>query len=279
MKPGLGRISSFGVVKDSRGVGQTMRILNFYAIVYTVSGEGVYRDANGLEALLSPGDLVVVFPELPHTYGPRPGKKWTEFYMVFEGDVFDLWRAKGLLTPAKPIFHLEPVDYWLEKFQSIPEPTLGLGFPPSVRDVCRLQLAMAEALHSERTGSRRPQEKDWASRACILLEKDQARKKNMPAVARSLNMSYENFRKRFTRIIGMSPAKYRDSRIVTHACRLMQETALSNKEIAYQLGFADECHFSHRFKQLTGRSPLQFRRAVPTITVKPQRRCRKGRKK
>jgi AraC-like DNA-binding protein len=272
MEAGLGRILSCGMIKNSTGVvgilGQTLRVLNFFALVYTLEGEAFYRDANGANLLIFPGDMILVFPELAHTYGPRPGKTWAEYYMIFEGDVFDLWRKKGLLDKTKPVYHLGPMDYWLEKFQSITKTNQGPGFPPSVLDICRLQTVLAEVLHSERTDSMLPQELDWASHVCSLLEKDLMREKTMPAVAKTLKMSYESFRKRFTRIVGMSPARFRDSRIINQACRLMQETALSNKEIAYQLGFADECHFSHRFKQITGRSPLQFRKAVPVMIRK-----------
>jgi AraC-like DNA-binding protein len=263
MKPGLGRLLSSGVVKDSPGVGRIMRTMEEFALVYALEGEAFYQDANGLDIAISPGDLILVFPGLPHTYGPRPGKKWTEYYMVFEGDVFDLWRKKGLLTPAKPVCHLEPADYWLEKFQSVTETNQGPGFPSSVLDVCRLQTVLAEVLLAQRAGSILPREMEWASRVCSLLENDRARKKDMPGVAKTLKMSYESFRKRFTRIVGMSPARFRDTRIINQACRLMQETTLPQKEIAYRLGFADECHFSHRFKQITGRSPLQFRKAIP----------------
>ena len=47
--------------------------------------------------------------------------------------------------------------------------------------------------------------------------------------------------------------------VIEHACRLVHEERLTNREIADQLGFSDEFHFSHRFKQVTGRSPAQFR--------------------
>ena len=44
----------------------------------------------------------------------------------------------------------------------------------------------------------------------------------------------------------------------------MQEQNLTNKEIAYRLGFCDEFHFSHRFKQIMGKSPQRFRRSIPS---------------
>jgi AraC-like DNA-binding protein len=281
MDTGLGRILSTGLIRDSLGVvgafGRTLRVLNFFALVYTLEGEAFYRDSGGTELLISPGDLIVVFPELAHTYGPRPGKKWSEYNIIFEGEVFDLWRQTRLLTPARPVYHLEPVEYWFEKLQSVSKPDPRPQFYPSVQEVCRLQTFLGEVLYSDRAGSVPPVESDWAARVCSLLEKDLTRKKSMPAVARALKMSYESFRKRFARIVGMSPARFRDTRIIHRAYRLMQETDLSNKEIAYQLGFADECHFSHRFKQLTGRSPLQFRKAVPvTPAWDAERKVRKS---
>ena len=32
------------------------------------------------------------------------------------------------------------------------------------------------------------------------------------------------------------------------------------KEIAYNLGFYDECHFSKQFKKFTGTSPAEYRK-------------------
>jgi len=46
------------------------------------------------------------------------------------------------------------------------------------------------------------------------------------------------------------------------ACHLMQYAQLTFAQMAEQLGYADEYHFSKRFKQLIGVSPSQFRRQI-----------------
>jgi len=240
-----------------------MRVFGSYAIAYTLAGKAVYWDANGLEQSLVPGDLVLVFPELAHMYGPRAGESWSEFYLVFEGPVFDWWRKTGFLDSNRPIHHIEPVDYWLRKFESVLGRGRKVGLGPSVLEVCRLQQVLAEALTAEEAGLVSPQDANWAQRVCEMLEGDLDRRMSMPGVARRLKMSYENFRKRFTRIVGVSPARYRDSRVIDRACELMQQGGLRNKEIADRLGFCDEFHFSLRFKQITGRSPREFRRRIP----------------
>lgn len=87
-----------------------------------------------------------------------------------------------------------------------------------------------------------------------------------PAAARvagGMGVSYETFPRRFTQIVGLSPIRYRNRFLIERACRLMQETHLNDKEIAYRLGSYDEFHFSRRFKQVVGRSPTEFRKTLP----------------
>jgi len=256
---GLGRITLSGLAHRTSGGLSTMRIFGSYAAVYCFDGRAYYKDTNGLDLPILPGDLILVFPELGHRYGPQKGHLWSEYFLCFEGPVFDLWRQSGFLDSARPVHHLEPVDYWLKQFQSVLGSDRTPGLAPSVLETCRLQQVLAEALLSEELRAISPHDLDWVSRAKGLLEADLDRRQSMPRIAGKLGSSYETFRKRFTRIVGFSPAHYRDARIIDHACRLMQEENLSNKQIADRLGFCDEFHFSHRFKQILGQSPRKFR--------------------
>ena len=88
----LGRASLAGSARHSAGVPfASMRILGSYALVYVVGGSGRYADARGVEQKVAAGDLITVFPEIAHAYGPGPREHWDETYIVFDGPVFDLW--------------------------------------------------------------------------------------------------------------------------------------------------------------------------------------------
>lgn len=116
----LGRITMAGFLKNHTTAPlDRPRVLGQYATVYIVDGTGTYADANGCQRAIRPGDLILVFPELAHTYGSRDPRGWTEFFLVFEGPVFDLWRQRGLLNSRQPVWHLEPIPYWLSKFESV----------------------------------------------------------------------------------------------------------------------------------------------------------------
>jgi AraC-like DNA-binding protein len=251
----LGRITLTGTIHGGRGVSaHPMRILGSYAIVYLLSGTGRYEDARGTRLEVSPGDLLLLFPDIAHAYGPPSGGLWDETYIVFDGPVFDLWRRQGLLTPDSPFYHLEPVDYWRPRFDAVSAP----GLSPLER-ICRLQSLLADTLTHYRRDPAAARDQQWLATARALLDADVPEPLYVDQIATHLRLSPETFRKRFARLAGIPPWRYRMTRVIERACRLVHESRLTNKEIAAQLGFNDEFHFSRRFKQFTGRSPTQFR--------------------
>ena len=253
----LGRVTLAGLIRNSPGVASFRRYGQF-ALVYLLDGSGRYRDTSGIDQAVGAGDLILVFPNLGQAYGPGRGEHWAEFHLCFDGPVFELWQSPGLLDPRKPVRHLEPVHDWLRKFESILSAPRQPGFAPPLLDVCRLQQLLAEIFTDSRDTSRHD-DRQWASRACALLEADLNQELAPGALAAHLGMRYESFRKRFTRIVGQPPARYRTARLIDRACELMQRGQVTDKQIAAALGFCDEFYFSRRFKQMTGQSPRQFR--------------------
>jgi AraC-like DNA-binding protein len=58
--------------------------------------------------------------------------------------------------------------------------------------------------------------------------------------AAKMGMGYEAFRKRFARLAGIAPAKYRDARLMDLAGRLLRDREKPLKQIADACGFCDE---------------------------------------
>lgn len=235
------------------------RTLGQYALVYVYAGSGRYEDGNGLDLPVNAGDLILLFPDLPHRYGPGDAG-WSEYYLVFEGPAFDLWRDAGVISQECPIHHLQPVDYWLRRFESVLGAPAGPGLSPPLLEVARLQLVLAEAISGGPRGKLRQDQVKWASRACALVEADLSKTPDMHHIAEQMGVTYATFRRQFRQLVGLPPAKYRAKRAIDRACELMQQTDLSDKQIAAELGFCDDAHFSKRFRQLTGQSPRSFRR-------------------
>jgi AraC-like DNA-binding protein len=274
----IGRITLAGTIRDSRGVSfDNMRILGSYALVYLLDGGGWFVDAAGRERRVSAGDLIIVFPDVAHAYGPNDarGERWSEIYVVFDGPVFDTWRTRGLLDPARPVLRLEPIAYWLRRLEGVVAdhdepigPATAPSAPPAgqaLRRVCLLQQFLADALayHHERRVA--DADRTWLARAQAAIDDVPADGElNYEAVSRRLGVSYATFRKRFAKLAGSPPAKYRAARVAEQACALLHRSDLPLRAVAERCGFCDEFHFSRRFKQLVGVSPTEFRRRLPT---------------
>jgi len=247
-------------------MGPKMRVLGSYAITYVLDGSGTYEDINGYKQTLCAGDLILVLPDVAHLYNSS-STGWTEFYIMFNGPVFDAWRTEELLGRANPIIHLQPIDYWLERMTNVigvgcQNKTTTHGSAAAIGEVCRLQQLLADMLTSNAADRYSVNQSMWMSRACKMLESDLSKTIDLHDVATQLEMSYANFRRQFKKAIGMSPGRYRSLRKVDRACELMEQGQSPDKQIAEQLGFYDEFHFSKRFKQLTGQSPRAYRRTL-----------------
>jgi AraC-like DNA-binding protein len=256
----LGRIEVAGI---SEGVGKDhhkpMRVLGSYALVYLFEGGGFYRDANHYSQRLRGGDLLVLFPELGHAYGPGAGDSWGELYFVFNGPIFDLLRESGLLDASRPIHHYEPIEHWLGRLKSIVDHPRPTNESDSILEMNRLFGVVTELTAvnlSENTAAREPY---WLYSARNLLGADLGDEMELESIASQVGMSYENFRKKFRKYTGISPSRYRAEKRIGAARSLLQHTQMTNEQIARTLGFKDPFHFSRRFKQITGLSPRTYR--------------------
>jgi len=262
----LGRVKRAAFFSNSPGIRtRAMRVLGSYAVVYVLNGGGQYQDVNGVDRAIEQGDLIMLFPELAHRYGPTDDRKWSEFYVMFEGPIFDLWRECRLLNQDEPVQHLEPIPYWVKRFESAVGNPRKAGDADPLTGVCRFQQVLADIflhLNEARIGS---EDREWLERVYAALDETTLAGDSVDweEISEQFDMSYENFRKKFARLAGVPPAKYRMRRVMERASELMHQSRLTLKEIAAQCGFCNEFHFSRRFKQLVGLSPREFRRQLP----------------
>lgn len=236
-----------------------MRVFGHYALVYITQGRGTLQDAQGLYRQVQAGDLIFIFPEIGHTYGPADGQFWDEIWIAFDGPVFDLWRDSKHLDDANPILHLEPVDFWTRQLTDVVWSVPDLGKESALVRVCRLQQFIADARKHASFRNSTNNHTAWLAQAKQLLESSGAQKPSYHDIAAQLGISYDGFRKRFTKEMGISPDRHYNRYRMSQVCELLVSEQLALREIAYRLGFSDEYHLSKRFKQMIGMSPSEFR--------------------
>lgn len=255
----LGGVSMAGFHLNGPGIPE-WRTLEYYAMAFIVSGEADYEDNQGPPRRLVAGDLLLMFPGIEHRYTPLGDERWSELWYTFYGPAFELWQDEGILDPSQPVRRVLPVEYWRLRLEAVL--TLGQKYGQSnpLRLVTALQEVLAEALANQDEERDIDDDQSWLATASLELDTDNlAEAASLPEVAERLDMTYDQFRRRFSTLSGMTPGMYRSSRLMDHACRLIHTCKYNNRQIAEHCGFSSEYHFSRRFKQIVGITPKAFR--------------------
>lgn len=259
MRP-LGRLYNAGTLFNSMGTGgRGLRTLGRFAIVLVTHGGGRYRDALGIRSVIAAGALIVVFPEVPHVYGPERGGSWDEIYLTFDGPFFEEWRTAGWLNPQFPVHRVEK---WNDEYAALlnfcqrPRP---LSEPEHLEQLAAFMSIMARLVPWPAQDERQPH---WLAVARGALEANLGSPLSGKDAAEAAGMSYGAFRKAFAQATGQSPGQYRMAMRVAAARTLLRTTQLTNAAIAQGLGFTDEFHFSKRFAALQGEPPRSYRRRM-----------------
>jgi AraC family transcriptional regulator len=82
-----------------------------------------------------------------------------------------------------------------------------------------------------------------------------------------VRLSEAHFSRSFKRTFGESPHAFVLRRRLEFAAQYMLQTGVPLSDIALQCGFADQAHFSKRFREAVGLNPSAWRRTVRTIPV------------
>lgn len=97
------------------------------------------------------------------------------------------------------------------------------------------------------------------SRARQFILKEFARSLSLEDLAAAANVSKPQLLKLFRNFIGASPIQYLYEQRLCAAAEKLAHTGLAIKEIAQDCGFANEFHFSRKFKKAYGRNPRAWR--------------------
>jgi len=244
-----------GYIASSKGLlnGQ-MRVLGKYAFVFLISGNGLYRDSNGYNCEVNPGDVIFVTPTLAHQYGPQANQTWEEIYFVFDGILFDDLYQRKIFSEKKPLGKLAPIHHYLTRIKSLLERYYVSDAHLTFSILTEIQLLMAEAIAQKPIKD----ESAWSLATQQYIQAHLYETIDFEKLSFDMNLGYENFRKKFKKEFGMPPTQYQLSLLMGQACQLMTEANLNIKETALRLKFCDEFHFSKQFKKMVGVSPKEY---------------------
>jgi AraC-like DNA-binding protein len=239
------------------------RVLHEYQIVYVSAGQGVLemkRTAWRIKA----GSAFLLFPRVWHRYRPDAETGWHEHWVGCDGPVVRGLVRDGFFTPRKPVVRVRDEDLLLGAYASLIDAVHAS--PPALQQVAAgltlYILALVYSAHQPALGG--------ASNVAAALHEGMRQMADagrdavaLPEMARRLGVSYTWFRRLFAQHTGLSPHQYRLQLKIGRARRLLSDTKLTIKEVAFRSGFESEQYFCRLFKRKTALTPSEWRRQLP----------------
>jgi AraC-like DNA-binding protein len=237
------------------------RVLQAYQIVFISKGRGrVELGAGNRNQSIRAGQVFVLFPKIWHRYSPHPATGWTEHWVECKGTAFDMATSAGLLDSHRPVFRNTNFEAITDTFTEIHQ--LARDDAVSHQPVLSmLGLKLLAILAGPRNANEHSTNKLVNSVRMLLLERC-TESHSMEEIAEELNVSYSNLRRTFRVNTGMSMKDYQMSMRMQKAKDLLDNTDLSVKGVAAELGFNSPFHFSSQFRNYTGSAPTDWRARI-----------------
>jgi len=241
---------------------RTGRVLAEFQAIYIAAGSGYFQCERFGTCEVSAGDLFLLFPGVRHAYHPKKETGWNEYWVGFAGEhAYRLWH-NGLFSPERPLHHVGINSEVTADFEQIVQlcrqQTPGFQFRLGA-----LILQLLAHIHVAETTSRTEHGDSAAvQRARQIMREHVDTGIGIPELAARVGIGYTRLLEIFRQYTGLTPYQYFLQLRVHRAKELLQNPALSIKEVAAALNFDNQYYFSRVFKKKTDMSPSQWRRLV-----------------
>lgn len=246
-----------------------------YSIGLVEKGESVFY-YQGAHHRIGPGQIALIPPGEVHSCNPQPGSGWR--YRMFHLDSGWLHRLAQEIAgsrDARPVF---PGPIAEDRIVSGRLLHLFALLQQGSLEIAEKENALYEAFSSLlirlgqcHTPAVEPVEQPLA----VLRAEDYIRANlqetiSLETLADQAGLSPYHFLRIFKAAKGLPPHTFQTQLRIDLAKKLLSRGE-DIADVAYRIGFSDQCHFSRKFRQFTGATPRQYKMAE-THRPKPGRR-------
>lgn len=247
-------LSNFGVIQVSRkGREQRIRFyeLEFYTEDHpggTVT-DGVFRCAKkGHYCLYRPG-------QVQRLVGP-----YRCYYLNISTQDPILCDFFDSLPESGPVWNMDQVVEQIRKMQRTEEKESLAGRLRLESCAAQVLSLLAQQPMSSEGGRSAMVHREDIMKADRYIREHLSKDLSLKKLAQISNLDPTYFHKLFTRVYGKTPAQRVLSRRITAAQIALEEGNLSIGEIAAACGFSSQTYFASKFREVTGKSPTQYRK-------------------
>ena len=238
------------------------RILNEFQINYIIDGEGEFESKSAGYQKIASGNIIILFPSEWHRYRPNSETGWNEYWIGCDGTYLKELCEKGWLDLKSPILDIGHSEEILHLYHKI------INFAREEQPVSQMIMAglliqiigLSHQMLRYKMLNGKIDLEQQIKKAKLLLMENSHELLSPEEVAAKLSIGYSRFRKAFKDFTGMAPGQYQMQQRIIKAKEMLLYDNTDIKNIAREVGFDSNVHFTRVFKEKTGETPGRYRR-------------------
>lgn len=240
------------------------RILDEFQVIYIAKGEGIFESASCKKSIIKEGTVMLLFPGEWHRFKPNAKTGWDEYWVGFKGPIMENLVRQHFFYQRKAVLPVGIHESMIHLMLEIIEKTKHekTGYQPMVAGIVLHLLGQIHSLIKQNNFKPEDITESIINKARIIFRTNIDSDISIESVAEELNVSYAWLRKSFKAYSGIAPHQYLLQLKIEKAKILLADPSLQIKEIALLLNFKSPFYFSKLFREKTGLSPDQFRKAM-----------------
>ncbi|UDQ97607.1 AraC family transcriptional regulator [Lentisphaerota bacterium WC36G] len=231
---------------------------NYYLRII-LNGTGTVSDtgSNGVERKVKAGAFFIIGPHKDIEFSPNKNSDYAEFCLIIPAKLYQLIIElnsfdKNLVAGSIKL-NSKRITLFNKYLNLIEHTSIDEAYK-LLPETCTLVVDCLKKLDEETFFF-----SDF-SKIAKYLEENCSKRTSLHKLAHDNGYGYENFRKKFRQHFGVSPYRYLVNCRMDRALKLLEDSHDSIKEIADDLGYANQYEFSNHFKRHFHRTPSEYRK-------------------
>ena len=222
-------------------------------------GEGIFINSNVFHGMNRFGDSSEFVTAVFDSSFICGGEGESPFMLKYIKPLASDGRLPFLRLENGVLWQTECLDLLREVYSAAREENFAFEF--SVREaLTKIMISILKNSGGKSSAPARPSESS-VFEMCEFIKQNYGENISVKEIAAAANISERECYRRFRSVMSTSPIKYLESLRIRKAAELLAETQNSVTEICFFVGFSNGSYFSHRFKEMLGCSPLEYRKS------------------
>lgn len=247
-------VDRIGSSSSTQGKQDELRVLNLYAAVAVINGNGLFTSPSTGDITLEQGDTVLLFPAEPTAYGAANGS-WDIIWIVWDGSDAEGMISCNCFNPRSPLVR-SGTGGVVQAYNKI-ERLMGREDVAAIMERRLILHEMLLELYQLQNHEEMGRNRQLITMTAKFVEDNLSVVFDIAGLAAYCGFSETHYRRLFKEITGSTPLEYITSKRISEAKKLLHQ-GVAVKDIADRLGFSSEFYFRKVFRERTGVTPGKF---------------------